>query len=49
MNHNTELESARKDQKKIGKTESKPQDPGPNALEEAAEMTDQTQDMSYAS
>jgi hypothetical protein len=41
-----ELESAQKDQKKIGKAESDPETSGPaeNLREEAAEMTDESQD-----
>ena len=41
-----ELESAQKDQKKIGKAESNPDSSGPteNLREEAAEMTDESQD-----
>jgi hypothetical protein len=41
-----ELESAQKDQKKIGKAESNPDTSGPteNLREEAAEMTDESQD-----
>ena len=41
-----ELESAQKDQKKIGKAESDPETSGPaeNLREEAAEMTDENQD-----
>ena len=41
-----ELESAQKDQKKIGKAESDPDTSGPaeNLREEAAEMTDESQD-----
>ena len=45
-NNEKELESAQKDQKKIGKAESDPETSGPaeNLREEAAEMTDESQD-----
>lgn len=45
-NDDKELESAQKDQKKIGKAESNPNTSGPaeNLREEAAEMTDESQD-----
>jgi hypothetical protein len=43
---NKELESAQKEQKKIGKAESNPETSGPaeNLREESAEMTDESQD-----
>ena len=45
-NNEKELESAQKHQKKIGKAESDPETSGPaeNLREEAAEMTDKSQD-----
>jgi len=45
-NNEKDLESAQKDQKKIGKAESDPETSGPaeNLREEAAEMTDKSQD-----
>ena len=45
-NNEKELESAQIDQKKIGKAESDPETSGPaeNLREEAAEMTDKSQD-----
>jgi hypothetical protein len=46
MSDNDKLESAQKDQKKIGKAESDPETSGPaeNLRDEAAEMTDESQD-----
>lgn len=46
MSEDKDLDSAQKNQKKVGKAESDPETSGPaeNLREEAAEMTDESQD-----
>jgi hypothetical protein len=46
MSKEDDLESAQKDQKKVGKASSDPETSGPaeNLREEAAEMTDESED-----